>query len=197
MNTLVLEHLARLLEYPDRETVPLAEALLSDLRADPARAAVADALTPFVVEARGMAPAVLEEAYSRSFDLSPVCVPYVSVHLFGEESFHRARLMTALAARWEELGLDLGAELPDHLALVLRGGARLSPDEWRELLRLGVLPALVVMQAQIARAKTPYRHVIDAALISASIDADLTLEAAQKLPLPMQRLKHPMEVAHA
>src|SRR5512138_1986014 len=50
----------------------------------------------FVCHVRDLSLPDLCELYTRTFDLTPVCAPYLSVHLFGESSFKRAQLMTGL-----------------------------------------------------------------------------------------------------
>ena len=51
--------------------------------------------------AAGMSPLTTderEELYTATFDVTPACVPYVSIHLFGEENFKRGEFMAALHA---------------------------------------------------------------------------------------------------
>ena len=104
-----------------------------------------------------------QELYTRSFDLSPVCVPYVSVHLFGAESFKRSELMTGLIAAYERVGFDRGTELPDHIALVLQCAPRFDADEWDDLAVLVLTPALEKMREALSNANSPWRHVACAA----------------------------------
>ena len=87
----------------------------------------------FAAEAQSVAPDAREECYTGTFDLAPACTPYVSVHLFGEESFKRATLMAALNVRHAEAGLAGDAELPDHIAVLARFAAQAGEEERREL----------------------------------------------------------------
>src|SRR5690606_23855944 len=100
----------------------------------------ADALGEFWREVSGLSTEHAQELYTRSFDLSPVCVPYASVHLFGAESFKRSELMTGLIAAYERVGFDRGTELPDHIALLLQCAPRFDADERDDLAVLVLMP---------------------------------------------------------
>ncbi|MBM3290554.1 MAG: nitrate reductase molybdenum cofactor assembly chaperone [Candidatus Hydrogenedentes bacterium] len=159
--TTALAAIGALLEYPDDrfqdrfdEAVDAARALNDD---------AAIALAEFGREVSGLSTEHAQELYTRSFDLSPVCVPYVSVHLFGAESFKRAELMTGLNAAYERAGFDRGTELPDHVALVLACAPRFDADEWADLVALVLAPALEKMSTALDTAGSPWRHVVRAA----------------------------------
>jgi nitrate reductase delta subunit len=115
-----------------------------------------------------------EEIYLRTFDLNPSCPPYMSVHLFGEESFKRAILMTGLAAAYDRAGFDRGGELPDHLGVVLRFAPQFDDEEWTELARFCLATPLVRMGAVLSPTNNPYRHAV--AALHALLRADFTLE---------------------
>ena len=61
----------------------------------------------------------LQELYTRTFDLSPVCALEVGYHLFGED-YKRGEFLARL--RETENPYELGQEqqLPDYLPVVLR-----------------------------------------------------------------------------
>ena len=132
------------------------------------------ALDEFWRELTGLSTEHAQELYSRSFDLSPVCVPYASVHLFGAESFKRAELMTGLIATYERVGFDRGTELPDHIALLLQCAPRFEADEWDDLAGLVLSPALEKMVDALTKAGSPWRHVARAAreLLRAGDESD-------------------------
>lgn len=104
----------------------------------------------------------LRDLYTRTFDLTPRCVPYLSVHLWGQESFKRARLMTGLDEAYRRAGIDRGGELPDHLGLVLRSAHAFAPEEWDELVSLCLATPLAAMLGELQEAANPYRHAVDA-----------------------------------
>lgn len=123
----------------------------------------AAAVERFLERAEDLGAERLREIHGRTFDLAPSCVPYLSVHLFGEGSFQRARLMAGLAEAQSRAGFDRGPELPDHLAVVLRFAPHMEPEEWRELVRFCLIPALPAMARGLEEGDNPYREVLKAA----------------------------------
>jgi nitrate reductase assembly molybdenum cofactor insertion protein NarJ len=138
-----LRALARLLEYPDAATFPLLH--------------FAEA-TRLV----GLAPMAREELYVGTFDVNPRCVPYVSIHLFGEENFKRGEFMAALRARYAEAGFDAAGELPDHVGTLLRFAADIDGAERESLCRHVLLGPIGRMFAALD-AEHPYRPLLEAA----------------------------------
>ena len=80
--------LAPLFEYPDEPLV--GQVFYWQVRLTPLCAAASAELGPFLAWLLSAEPGEVEEAYVRTFLVTPVCAPYASVHLFGEESFRRA-----------------------------------------------------------------------------------------------------------
>jgi nitrate reductase delta subunit len=113
----------------------------------------------------------LRELYASTFDLSPVCVPYASVHLFGDESFKRARLMGGLADAYRRAEFDPGGELPDHIATMLRFLPQMTTEEQQDLARLVLQPAVDRMAQALFGSRNPYRHLLDAlrSVLAASV----------------------------
>jgi len=108
----------------------------------------------------------LEELYTRTFDLSPVVVPYVG-HLAWGDSYRRGEFMAELNGAMRDVGIDPGGELPDHLEPILRYLAATEelPADLAEVL----VPAIVKMEKMLKKAEStnPYRHVLAAARIVA------------------------------
>lgn len=117
----------------------------------------------------------LQDLYTRTFDLTPVCAPFLSVHLFGQESFRRARLMTGLEETYRSGGFDRGTELPDHLAVVLGAAEAFSEDEWAELVEHVLARPLARMKGALDL-KNPYRHLLEAVRLTLGV-ADVPEEA--------------------
>lgn len=133
-----LQTLARLLEYPTGQDY----------------AAFAPALGALSRDER-------EELYTATFDVTPTCVPYVSIHLFGEENFKRGEFMAALGARYAAAGFETRGELPDHLSVMLRFLAQTDEAERRELVRFCLLGPLGKMIAALSD-ENPYRALLKA-----------------------------------
>lgn len=147
MKVAALESIAPLFRYPDAE---FPEHLEEALRLVPA-------LDRFARATAALDRRALEAIYTSTFDLAPACSPYLGVHLFGDDSRPRARLM---------LGLQRGGasgELPDHIAEVLARASKFSTEEWVDLETLVIVPALMRMQLLLG-ADNPYRFLIEAAI---------------------------------
>jgi nitrate reductase molybdenum cofactor assembly chaperone NarJ/NarW len=108
----------------------------------------------------------LEEIYTSTFDLQGVCYPYIGHHLFGE-SYKRSWFMARLNEGYLEKGFDVGKELPDHVAVVLRFLALGLGDSFSQVLQdEGLKPAVNKMyQAMGESGENPYRLVIGALLM--------------------------------
>ena len=154
--TILLEQLntlARLLEYPawSNADIPVGALLRPDNSAD-RNLRVTDAFLALSQDER-------EELYTSTFDVTPACVPYVSIHLFGEENFKRGEFMAALSARYASAGFDARGELPDHIAVLLRFIAQTDEAERREMIEFCLLGPLGKMIAALADAN-PYRALL-------------------------------------
>lgn len=90
----------------------------------------------------------MQELYTTTFDMQPVCYPYVGYHLFGE-SYKRGAFMAQLNEAYHVIGYSAGQELPDHLAVILRflglDSDNYSGEFCQTLLKEGVQPALEKM----------------------------------------------------
>ncbi len=156
-----LRRLAGLLEYPRPGLAARAAECAERLSAD--HVAAAGRLARFAAYALGAGDAALEEAYTSAFDLAPLASPYVGDLLFGA-SAERSYLLAGLRELQREAGLEPGAELPDHVAEVLRLVAAPIPDDVRDdLLRDGLAPALKTMLAALRAAGHPWADVVAAA----------------------------------
>lgn len=178
-----LEALGRALEYPDAELPARWETCRATLAtAHPAAAAHVEAALAFLDRS---SPEEIEEIYARAFDLSPACAPYVTVHLFGEESFKRGEFMARLQERYAEEGFASGAELPDHVATLLRYAAHAEPEEAGELAQYCLMTPLRRM-ADALGAENPFAHLLRA--------AETTLRGEfpgrEPAPLPIEQMRH-------
>lgn len=108
-----------------------------------------------------LTPEEREEAYTATFDVTPASIPYVSIHLFGEENFKRGEFMAALSGRCAELGFDTHGELPDHIANMLRLAATVDATERRELFAHCILGPVEKMLVGL-RDGNPYHPILRA-----------------------------------
>jgi len=117
----------------------------------------------------------LEELHLRTFDTQPQCIPYLSVHLFGEESYQRAKLMVGLSESFERAGFDIGTELPDHLAVVLRGSPSLTREEWVDMTVYCLRAPIDTMVEGLVENRNPYRYLLMAirSLLNEDIPEDI------------------------
>jgi nitrate reductase molybdenum cofactor assembly chaperone NarJ/NarW len=73
----------------------------------------------FEAALNGMSLSQVQEIYTSSFDMHPDCTPNLGCHLFGED-VRRNIFMARLKERMDHAQVPTGAELPDHLSLILR-----------------------------------------------------------------------------
>ncbi|NJN14286.1 MAG: hypothetical protein HC813_01110 [Planctomycetes bacterium] len=113
MSATVYDRWAALFDYPDAK---FGEALA---------AAPGDA-APFVTFARSREASEMEELYTRTFDINPVCSLETGWQLFGED-YKRGAFLVEMRQRLQEAEIPEGTELPDHLGYTLRLLGRLLP----------------------------------------------------------------------
>jgi len=161
--------LARLLEYPGSDF----EAVL---------ATAMDAEEPFARIMRTLSQESREELFTATFDITPSCVPYAGIHLFGEENFKRGEFMAALSARYDEIGFSRNEDLTDHVANLLRYAIACDEAERRELAEFCLLGPLETMREGIHE-ENPYRILLQT-VISTLKDA---LPGVQAAASPLQQ----------
>ena len=167
--TTMLITLADLLEYPGsefearlaRSGVSAERRHSSDQSAALSRDAATSPLERFASAISALTADEREELYTGTFDVTPACVLYVSIHLFGEENFKRGEFMAGLLARYAQAGFDRAGELPDHLSVLLRFAAQTDDAERRELAEFCLLGPLGKMIAAVQETN-PYRALLEA-----------------------------------
>lgn len=103
-----------------------------------------------------------QEHYVQTFDVMPRCSLYLSVQLFGEESFKRAELMAGLKSAYEKHQVYEMVELPDHLAVILKNNDVFKDEDWAELVSMCILPALPGLIGELEKSKNPYSLLLKA-----------------------------------
>ena len=153
--TNIYQTFADLLEYPNEHWVT---------RVDFARVIGKDcvAFARFVAAVAALPLSDLQELYTRTFDLNPVCALEVGYHLFGE-NYKRGEFLANL--RETEAPFDLGQQqqLPDYLPVLLRLLESLEDQELRtSLIAECLIPAIEKMLASLKEGENPYRLLLDA-----------------------------------
>jgi len=142
----LFDSFAALLEYPVSAMTDQAAQLLEGLT--PLQPESAEVLGKFVRMLDQLSLEKMRELYTVTFDMQPVCYPYVGYHLFGE-SYKRGAFMAQLNEAYHTHGYSAGQELPDHVAVILRflglDSANRQGEFCQALLREGLIPALEKM----------------------------------------------------
>ena len=150
----LLDALADLLEYPDAEWAERFDACRYLLNAE--GAAPAGAFLSFRTSVEGLGLSELQELYTRTFDLNPVCTPEVGYHLFGD-TYKRGLFLARLRETEEPYALGQERQLPDYLPVMLRLVGRLGDEELRAaLISECLLPATEKMLDALRKAESPY-----------------------------------------
>jgi nitrate reductase delta subunit len=149
---------ADLLSYPTSAIQRQAEEVLSHFRKSQPEAAVALENSLHVLQHCDLEK--LRELYTTTFDMQPVCYPYIGYQLFGE-SYKRGAFMAQLNEAYHAFGFSAEQELPDHLSVVLRflglDAANREGEFCQALLNSGMIPALEKMLKLFgAESENPY-----------------------------------------
>jgi nitrate reductase delta subunit len=148
-----------LLTYPAEGYGCDLPALAASLAACDGEAAAA--LAAFDAYVRGESVENLQEAFTQTFDLNPVCALEVGWQLFGEE-YERGAFMVHMRQLLREHGVAERGELPDHLSSLLPLLARLEPDQVRAFAADALVPAVTKMLAAIEKSESPFRPLMEA-----------------------------------
>jgi nitrate reductase molybdenum cofactor assembly chaperone NarJ/NarW len=156
-----------LLEYPTPSLLQQAKECAEQLRV--VHRDAANRLEEFCRIAEELPTSRMEELYTSTFDMQPVCYPYVGYHLYGE-SYKRGAFMARLNEGYHQYGFSAGNELPDHVAIVLRflaqGPLGRDGDFGRALLCEGLVPTLEKMAGTFGGQNgNPYAAVVSALLL--------------------------------
>jgi nitrate reductase delta subunit len=108
----------------------------------------------------------MQELYITTFDMQPVCYPYVGYHLFGE-SYKRGAFMAQLNEAYHAFNYSSRQELPDQLSVILRflglDADNLQGNFCQTLLHEGLKPALEKMLKTFGeQSENPYFGLLSA-----------------------------------
>jgi nitrate reductase delta subunit len=154
----VLRHFSRLFCYPDENTAATGGDCYRLLVAGyPQQAEHLRYFNEFV---DGKPAQKLEEIFTSTFELQPLCHPYVGYQLCGE-SGQRTMFMIKLKELYRHHVYPLGNELPDHLSEMLSFIGSTDDHQCRaELVTDALLPALEKLIAAIENEEHPYRSLL-------------------------------------
>lgn len=172
------EQFADLLEYPDEHwAVPngiaVETASLANFR--------------YAIEALTLSD--LQELYTRTFDLNPVCALEVGYHLFGE-NYKRGEFLANL--RETEACFELGQEhqLPDFLPVLLRLLTKLEDEELcGALIGDCLIPAIDKMLRPLKETDNSYRYLLEA--VRAKLQSEPSLASIEA---PRFKMRAPLPV---
>jgi nitrate reductase delta subunit len=170
------ELLGRMLRYPD-EHYALHLAELS-ARLEEEGPEVACLIRDFADRIRNLTAENLQELYTRTFDLNPVCALEVGWQLYGEE-YTRGSFLVFMRDALRRHGIPEETELPDHLAYVLTLLDRLDGNDATELTKGAVLPAIDKMLQGLTGKNNPFESVLRA--VSGRLQAGLKPELVEVL----------------
>ncbi len=190
--THIYDLLARLLNYPGEE-YPLAVRTCQQLL-QRISGGHSQPLHRFSAHVAASSLEELEELFTRTFDLNPVCCLEVGWQLYGED-YNRGSFLVNMRQQIRNHGLSESLELPDHLSNVLPLLARIGPEESAALCASHILPAVKKMQEGLAGKDNPYEDVL------AAVRTLIERQAAQAAPLPapgsaLTQIRRKEEVAH-
>jgi nitrate reductase delta subunit len=143
-----------LLEYPDEGYRRRAQDFRCTVEASCPRAGTL--LEQFCQQIEKMPLSELEEVFTRTFDMAPICSPYISAHLYGDENYERGNLMAGLIDRYGETGFDYGKEMPDHLSVILRFIPFATAEEADELVEFCLKKPVAEMADGLRDSGNPY-----------------------------------------
>ena len=103
----------------------------------------------------------LEELYTRTFDLNPVCTPEVGWHIYGEQ-YRRGRFLVQARELLQLVGIEERGELPDHLMSLLPAVARLQPEDAALFAGTYLVPAIDKMLIGLEDKANPYEQILRA-----------------------------------
>lgn len=166
----LLERLGTVLKYPDATTQPHLQHCIESLCDQQREAAeLLERLNQYMLETPLWS---VQELYTTTFDLSPVCSMDVGYHLFGED-YQRGVFMAQLLESMEEAGMVAQKELPDHLPVVLQWMSRVYATELHTDMAIEcVLPTMRKMDESFVDSTNPYRGALRAVAIL--LKSDLT-----------------------
>ena len=155
----MLDRASRAVAYPARGYVENLDGLAAAVATYDRDAA--DRLATFADSVRGHSVEALQELFTQTFDMNPLCALEVGWHLFGED-YERGAFLVRMRQSLRDLGIDEAGELPDHLAAMLQLAARPAEADAGILVANALLPATAKMLENLQASASPFHPVVGA-----------------------------------
>lgn len=170
----VYSALADLLEYPGDDWVAKVELRRLSLKGQ--SPGISFAFAEFCRKTEGFTVAELQELYTRTFDLNPVCALEVGYHLFGE-NYKRGIFLANLRETETPFALGQERQLPDYLPVLLRLLGKLDDEELRgALITECLLPAIDKMLVTFGQSENPYRELIQTVGVALKLEINASVD---------------------
>ncbi|MBX9880172.1 MAG: nitrate reductase molybdenum cofactor assembly chaperone [Candidatus Obscuribacterales bacterium] len=164
----VLEKIAILFDYPTSSYLETAEDLVNKSRDKYPE--LSKLLVEFIDALKPLSPEEQEEVFTRTFDIAPICVPYLSSYTFGEESYERGDLMAKLKEIYAIAGFQSGNELPDHIRVTLSFLSTLDDQAGADLVHYVLAKPITEMFDKLKNANNPYSLLMNAVINLLEVD---------------------------
>jgi nitrate reductase delta subunit len=116
-------------------------------------------LAQFAESIEGLQISELQELFTRTFDMNPVCSLELGWHLFGE-NYERGLLLVRMREELRRFEIQESTELPDHLTHVFELLGRMDHARAEDFTAACVLPALSKMIVAMEGKGNPYQPVL-------------------------------------
>ncbi len=143
------------------------------------------AIAPFRSAIASLPTVELQELFTRTFDLNPLCCLEIGWHLFGE-NYERGALLVRIRQELRLYGVAESSELPDHLSQALRLLARMEPERACDFAGACLLPALEKMLATLSGTENPFHSLLLA--VRQMVGSDYPEMLLSQEPAPLLRV---------
>ena len=160
----IFDECAVIVSYPREDyllRVTRCMSLADSLLFPEARGPVLSHFRKFKEETKGHTLEDLEELYTRTFDVNPVCSLELGWHLYGE-TYERGAFLVQMRDLLKRCGVEESSELPDHISHVLLSLSRMSAEEAEVFVSTRFMKAIDKMISGFADKNNPYEHVMKA-----------------------------------
>ena len=140
----IYRRLASLFQYPGEDYAIRTKECLGALAGE--RTEAASSLEEFYAAIEGKSSDELQELFTRTFELNPICTLEIGWHLYGED-YRRGEFLVKMRQQLREHQIPETTELPDHLTHALALLASLNGTEAAAFAEQFLLPALDQMRS--------------------------------------------------